>query len=282
MGHSSVALSSWESGSWLLPLFLQPSLAAAGSRRRCSLLLTPVTGLCFANSRRRRLRVESRGEAEKGVCFVSVCCRHLQKNIGDFVGALAYLPRARAEFYISCWQSAVWNDAASERLRKGATPLDGDLVLCDGRVAVCSDVSSVSFSDVVLPLFGDSVVVPSWLQPRWDELVSSRARLPSDHILASAANVKGAYRCVCSSANLLELTANATRLRAVFDVSSGVFATSLVREFASSIPVSCCAEDPVTYCPGEDGGAAASADGLPSGSALATMPEAKRPRKDEG
>jgi len=149
-------------------------------------------------------------------------------------------------FWINAYQSWIWNVMASTRLRiHGTLPVVGDLFLEEGatnkndvKVVNEANLSSVSISQVVLPLPGYDVRYPE------NEIGDTYKRLLAEENISfdkkgpTEGTAKGAYRNLVAKADNMAMTFEdkSDNLRSAssacisFDLPSGCYATMLLRE----------------------------------------------------
>lgn len=164
---------------------------------------------------------------------------------GDALEAVRCLPYSIRMFSIHSYQSFVWNNMATERVKRyGLRPVVGDLYLDetgsdDGVVRVVKDASQVGIDQIVLPLPGYSVQYPS------NEIGECyRSILHEDGIDLSnkdpipEATAKGSYRKLMQRVsnlrweNVSDTSGDSTvsSAKLTFDLEKGCFATMLLRE----------------------------------------------------
>jgi len=162
------------------------------------------------------------------------------------LAAIQCLPYNVRKFWINAYQSWIWNVMASTRLRiHGTLPVVGDLFLEEGatnkndvKVVNEANLSSVSISQVVLPLPGYDVRYPE------NEIGDTYKRLLAEENISfdkkgpTEGTAKGAYRNLVAKADNMAMTFEdkSDNLRSAssacisFDLPSGCYATMLLRE----------------------------------------------------
>jgi TruD family tRNA pseudouridine synthase len=154
--------------------------------------------------------------------------------------ALRCLHHNERNFWVSAYQSYVWNIAATERLRVyGMNVVQGDLVDDGGHVKVVDDkdVNNFSIYQVVLPLVGTTTVYPqNAVRSKFEEILTKDG-ISFSETAPSESLPKGGYRHVLAKCNDLEFEIKETdtdeRIRVVtlsFELPRGCYATSLLRE----------------------------------------------------
>jgi TruD family tRNA pseudouridine synthase len=149
-------------------------------------------------------------------------------------------------FWINSYQSFIWNQVASARLRMfGAKAIAGDLIRNrDGNIATITedDVASTPFHAVVLPLPGTHVRYPEneigHLYVRL--LADDKVSFDNDGPIESTA--KGSYRNICILVRSLQidfpdkLTEDSAidEFQISFDLPAGSYATMLTRELLAT------------------------------------------------
>ena len=166
----------------------------------------------------------------------------------DPLAALKCLHFAVRTFWISAYQSYVWNSMASARLKRfGTNVVKGDLYRLNddgsGGVQVVTDEStSIKIEDVVLPLPGYAITYPEneigalYHDFLKEENVSFGRNSP-DEVTA-----KGSYRSLIANAQNLSITFDecdkdssiASQFVLKFDLPSGSYATMLLRELMTT------------------------------------------------
>ena len=174
------------------------------------------------------------------------------KRYGDPLLALKCLHFNERTFWISAYQSYVWNTMASERITLyGTKVVAGDLVLSsDGNVRVVDDPSKMDgklleFDNVVLPLPGYDVKYPTHkVGSRYSEFLA-HDRVSVDKAAPPECTAKGGYRRIVARAyNFLQeavvvaedgagddgVRGSALHWKLRFDLPAGCYATMLLRE----------------------------------------------------
>lgn len=100
-------------------------------------------------------------------------------------------------FWINAYQSYVWNKAATERIQRfGCCPIIGDLYKdCDtNKIKVVDDISTVSISDIVLPLVGYNIIYPSNELGTFMQALLEKDGIEFKKDAVPEATAKGSYR----------------------------------------------------------------------------------------
>ncbi|CAH1265050.1 PUS7 [Branchiostoma lanceolatum] len=130
----------------------------------------------------------------------------LVKNGKDLVGALSNIPRNTRLMYVHSYQSYIWNNIVSRRLREyGFQPVAGDLVLeerkdeaqrSEAKVLAEGDLGNYTIHDVVFPLFGYDVIYPQHKAEGWYREMLAVDQLDMDNIRHKVKDysLSGAYR----------------------------------------------------------------------------------------
>ena len=112
--------------------------------------------------------------------------------------ALKCLPYSIRMFWIHAYQSYVWNKMATQRLKLGRTPLLGDLYLDSkesDKIKVVTDASSVSLSQIVLPLSGYNVRYPlNSVGEMYTQFLEKEEGITFKKKVSDESTPKGAYR----------------------------------------------------------------------------------------
>ena len=117
------------------------------------------------------------------------------KNINDSAGAIQSIKREMRLMYVHSFQSFIWNLAASARVKLGKQLIVGDLVKKDVVTCVTDEnISEYSFTDVVIPLPGSSVVYPEGeFGDIYRKIIDDNCFSMNDS-LSNEYNLKGSYR----------------------------------------------------------------------------------------
>lgn len=170
--------------------------------------------------------------------------RGLNRYTDNPLEAIRCLSHNMRMFYINAYQSYVWNQAASQRIRLyGDKVVKGDLYFANGiadrgDVMVVADESAVDISQVVLPLPGYSVVYPeNKIGEFYKELLrTDGVTFAKDAVPESTA--KGTYRKLVVRPTQLTYDVSvvdvnsrpSTNLTLTFQLPKGCYATMLLRE----------------------------------------------------
>ena len=163
------------------------------------------------------------------------------KRYGEPLAAIRCLHHGIRMFWINSYQSVVWNQMASERIKRlGPQPAVGDLYQEDGQtrdVKVVTDPTKVTLGMIVLPLPGYDVEYPT------NEIGNLyRSTLAADGVefkkdAVPEATARGAYRNLVAPANNLAVSFVDTKEDGTvgnalftFELQSGSYATMLLRE----------------------------------------------------
>jgi tRNA pseudouridine13 synthase len=157
--------------------------------------------------------------------------------------ALRTLSNSIRMFWITAYQSYIWNKMATERLRRlGTKVVIGDLYLdpTSKEVMVVSNPDTVTLYDLVLPLPGFNVIYPTNIvgQLYFDILKQDGVEFRKDAI--SEATAKGAYRHLFVKPNRCEAVCEKNTDEGLdatfrFQLPKGAFATMFLREVMASI-----------------------------------------------
>ena len=157
--------------------------------------------------------------------------------------ALRTLSTSIRMFWITSYQSYIWNKMATERLRRlGTKVVIGDLYLDPNskEVMVVSNPDTVTLYDLVLPLPGFNVIYPTNIvgQLYFDILKQDGVEFRKDAI--SEATAKGAYRHLFVKPNRCETVCEKNTDEGLdatfrFQLPKGAFATMFLREVMASI-----------------------------------------------
>lgn len=137
-------------------------------------------------------------------------------------------------FYISAYQSFVWNAMASHRIEKyGTRVVEGDLILqSDGsvRLADASIVATATIADVVLPHPGYGIQYPSnEIGDLYQQMLQADGvSFEKDAPLESTAT--GSYRSLVVTPDNLSFEMDGANVKLLFDLPRGCYATMLLRE----------------------------------------------------
>ncbi|GAX28655.1 tRNA pseudouridine13 synthase [Fistulifera solaris] len=154
--------------------------------------------------------------------------------------ALRCLHHNERTFWVSAYQSYLWNIAATERLRVyGMNVVQGDLVDEGGHIKVVDEKDTNKFSiyQVVLPLVGTSTLFPqNAVRFKYEKILTGDG-ISFSKTAPSESLPKGGYRHVLAKCDDLafEIRENDTdkSIRVVtlsFELPRGCYATSLLRE----------------------------------------------------
>lgn len=146
-------------------------------------------------------------------------------SANDYVTALESIARNMRLFYIHAFQSLIWNNATSKRIRDfGLKPVIGDLVLIAEKTKIvepeeeelddeelskvqevetvtAENISKYTIYDVVLPLPGYDVIYPEHLKDYYQELLSEHGlskEMPKQRV--ATYTLSGNYRCILQRA----------------------------------------------------------------------------------
>ena len=163
----------------------------------------------------------------------------LKRYPGDFRSALECLPEDERTFWISTYQSLVWNRAAAERIQLYGTKcaVKGDLILTptlEEPTIVTGEDESVDIRSVVLPLPGTNVVYPSNdIGQFYKKLLKEDG---VDFFKSKEQMRKGSYRHLIAPVSNLqyEFSSHEEILKLKFDLPSGSFATMMLRELMTT------------------------------------------------
>lgn len=141
-------------------------------------------------------------------------------------------------FWINAYQSYIWNKVVTERIQRfGCCPVEGDLYKDrdTNEIKVVGDTSTVSITDIVLPLVGYNVIYPK------NEIGTfMKALLEKDHVelkkgAIPEATAKGSYRHIVVNCDDLtwqriETDGDTSSARFRFSLPKGSYATVCLRE----------------------------------------------------
>ncbi len=129
--------------------------------------------------------------------------RYGKDNPLDALKCLSYSIRM---FWIHAFQSYVWNQMATERLRLGAFPLVGDLYSSsenNNEVNVVTDPSCVALDEIVLPLPGHNIQYPTnVIGHMYNQLMENQGGIIFRK--EGEFSAKGGYRFLIAKAKCLE------------------------------------------------------------------------------
>lgn len=139
---------------------------------------------------------------------------HMSGQSGNHLNAIQALPASTVQLYLHAVQSLIFNAVLSERVTQfGRTVVVGDLVMIgDAVVEVESEEEAAkhTFDQVVLPLVGTSVKIPSNMRPFYETFCQTKLdQLSLDTFTSPAAGTQkflilsGAYRRIVSRPNRL-------------------------------------------------------------------------------
>ena len=172
---------------------------------------------------------------------------------GDPLEAVRTVPHNTRTFWVHAYQSFVWNKIATERISNhGIEPIEGDLYQQDGESNVCvvTDPSTVSISQVVLPLPGYTIQYPkNAIGDLYKQILANDGVHLSIKNNVEESSAKGSYRKLIQYAGSLkwesivdkevkdikansssELDSVVEAARFTFELDSGCYATMLFRE----------------------------------------------------
>ena len=155
----------------------------------------------------------------------------------DAIRCLSYSVRM---FWINAYQSFVWNQAASLRMKLyGTKAVKGDLYQDDvsGEVKIVgSEADSVKLSQIILPLPGHSVVYPENEVGTLYKGLLAKDRIAFDQSGPPESQTKGTYRrLVIQPAKLnVEILEDKDAARLTFQLPKGCYATMFLRELMLS------------------------------------------------
>ena len=166
----------------------------------------------------------------------------LKRFNGDQHRAFSCIPREERTFWISTYQSYLWNIAATERINlygsQRAVP--GDLVLprtSDTPFLLEEGMDETDIHSVVLPLVGTTSLFPT---NKIGDRIQDILRADGIDIRRKGPDSrKGDYRyLICRAANLehsvLPQDDDSCNIRVQFDLPKGSFATMMLRELMST------------------------------------------------
>lgn len=156
----------------------------------------------------------------------------------DPLAALKCLQYNERMFWISAYQSRVWNKAATARIQEyGSLPVEGDLSLhSDGTVRVLSkeEAEKADICRIVLPMPGYGVIFPAnkigalYIQMLENDGVSFKKNAPPE------STAKGSYRHLVAKAQNISFSTRTEddklQMKIRFDLPRGSYATMLLRE----------------------------------------------------
>ncbi|GAX19974.1 hypothetical protein FisN_1Lh551 [Fistulifera solaris] len=154
--------------------------------------------------------------------------------------ALRCLHHNERNFWVSAYQSYLWNIAATERLRVyGLNVVQGDLVNEGGHIKLVDDkdVENFSIYQVVLPLVGTTTVFPQNAVRSTYEEILMKDGISFSNTAPSESLPKGGYRHVLAKCDDLKFeirekdTDESIKVVTLsFELPRGCYATSLLRE----------------------------------------------------
>ena len=158
----------------------------------------------------------------------------LKRYPGDWLAALRTLSYNERTFWITAYQSYVWNVMASERWKRhGASVVAGDLLQRKGseEVEVYGEASAkATIHDVILPLPGSDVQYPSNdIGDYYREFLQTE-RVVFDRSKDAESTAKGAYRRLVVSPTNFSYKLQEPDVFLKFDLPKGSFATMWIRE----------------------------------------------------
>ena len=154
--------------------------------------------------------------------------------------AFRSLHRNERFFFVSAYQSYIWNLMATERLQRlGYGVVEGDLVLegDDNVKYITENLSAWKIDDVVLPLPGSHVLFPTNAVGDLYKEILKRDEVLFSKDAPDESTARGSYRRLIAKAENIELKLNDTGEEKVvpaftlsFDLSRGCYGTAFLRE----------------------------------------------------
>lgn len=145
-------------------------------------------------------------------------------------------------FWINAYQSYVWNKAVTERIQRfGCCPIIGDLYKDrdTNEIKVVDDISTVSITDIVLPLVGYNIIYPSNGLGTFMQALLEKDGIEFKKDAVPEATAKGSYRHIivnCDDLTWQRIEADGdssdrvSSARFRFSLPKGSYATVCLRE----------------------------------------------------